>query len=193
MTLAETAFAILLLLATPGPTNTLLALAGAERGWGRATRLIPAELAGYLLATLPLAIVGAQFLGSVPLARSVVTVLAALWVLWLAIAMWRLPVARGARPSVTGRRVFLTTLLNPKGLVFGLVLLPAADPSRVAANFGLFAALVAGGAAGWAGLGAALHRPTGATGELHAGWRRAASLWLGVLGVYLLGRVAGLA
>ncbi len=49
MSLEELVLALLVLLLTPGPTNTLMALAGAERGWTRALRLIPAELAGYLL------------------------------------------------------------------------------------------------------------------------------------------------
>ena len=41
MSFAELAIAVLLLLLTPGPTNTLILLAGAERGLGGAARLIP--------------------------------------------------------------------------------------------------------------------------------------------------------
>ena len=191
MTYAETALAILLLLVTPGPTNTLLALAGAERGWSCAVRLIPAELGGYLLTTVPLAILGAQLLEAVPAARAAVTVLAAAWVLWLAVAMWRVPRAQGGILTVTVRRVAVTTLLNPKALIFGLVLLPATDTTRLLANFGLFAAEVVTVAMLWALLGASLRRE--AQGGLPATWRRAASVWLGALALYLLGHVAGLA
>lgn len=192
MTLPETALAILVLLVTPGPTNTLLAVAGAERGWTRAVRLIPAELGGYLATTAPLAILGARLLDTLPEARTAVTVLAAAWVLWLAVAMWRVPRAQAGTLTVTARRVAVTTLLNPKALIFGLVLLPATDWGRLAANFGLFATEVVGVAMAWALLGATLRRRGDAPG-LPAPWRRAASVWLGALALYLLGHVAGLA
>jgi threonine/homoserine/homoserine lactone efflux protein len=45
---------------------------------------------------------------------------------------------RGA--SVGARALFVTTALNPKALIFGLVLLPS--PDRLAANLALFAGLV---------------------------------------------------
>ena len=38
------------ILFTPGPTNTLLATAGLQSGWARAGKLIPFELAGYVVA-----------------------------------------------------------------------------------------------------------------------------------------------
>ena len=189
MTLAETALAIAALLVTPGPTNTLLALAGAERGWTRAIRLIPAELGGYLATTVPLALLGTRLLEAMPAARAAVTVAAAAWVLWLAVSMWRVPLAQAGTPTVTGRRVAVTTLLNPKALIFGLVLLPGGE--RLAANFGLFAAEVVAVAMLWALLGATLRRD--AQDGLPASWRRAASVWLGALALYLLGHVAGLA
>ncbi|MGC5198806.1 hypothetical protein, partial [Aphanothece microscopica] len=91
MTLAEMTLALLVLLATPGPTNTLVALAGAERGWRGALRLIPAELAAYLAVTVPLALAGAAAMAAVPGLRGGVTLAAAAWVAWLAVAMWRLP------------------------------------------------------------------------------------------------------
>jgi threonine/homoserine/homoserine lactone efflux protein len=83
MTLIETALIISWTLLTPGPTNTLIALAGAERGWMRALPpLIPAELAGYLLATVPLALLGARLLETRPALKVGITLVAALWVLW---------------------------------------------------------------------------------------------------------------
>lgn len=184
MTPWETALAVLVLLVTPGPTNTLLALAGAERGWRDALRLLPAELAAYLATVAPLAALGQALLSRAPQARVALTLAAAAWVLWLAAAMWRGP-PQGVAPSVTARRVAVTTLLNPKGLVFGLVILPAATLDRLAANLLLFAALVVGVAAAWAALGAILRRE----GGLPRPWRRAAALWLGGLALLLVSRL----
>ncbi|MBP1804328.1 LysE family transporter [Rubellimicrobium aerolatum] len=201
MTPIETALAICALLVTPGPTNTLMAIAGAERGWRRAIRLVPAELCAYLATTLPLALLGAALLARAPQAKVAVTALAALWVGWLAVAMWRVPPARAGVVTVTARRVAVTTLLNPKALIFGLVLLPGPDGgldggpdgARLGANVAIFAAEVVAVALLWAGLGAALRRGGRQEPGLPAPWRRAASVWLGALAVYLMGRVVGLA
>ena len=70
MTLVEFALAVLVLLFTPGPTNSLLLIAGAERGWWGAVRLIPAELGAYLAVTIPLALVGARLLAALPAAHA---------------------------------------------------------------------------------------------------------------------------
>lgn len=192
MTLLEVVLAVLVLLVTPGPTNSLLLVAGAERGWRGAARLIPAELGGYLATVMPLALVGAPLLVALPAARTALALVAAAWVSWLAVAMWRLPAAEGGRPTVTARRVLVTTLLNPKALVFGLVLLPAPDPGRLALHVGLFAGEVVGVALLWTAMGATLRARSERPG-LPPGWRRAASVWLGALALYLAGRVAGLA
>lgn len=192
MTLTETAIVSLGLLLTPGPTNTLIALSGAERGWTRALRLIPGELCGYLLATVPLALAGARLLDALPTLRDVITFGAALWVLWLAVTMWRRPESGPGAPTVTLGRVFATTLLNPKALVFGLVLLPAAETARQVANFAIFVLLIAGVAAAWAALGAGVRRSAPGDEGLPAGWRRVASLWLGAVAAFLFSRAVGM-
>lgn len=193
MTLTTFLIAVLGLLLTPGPTNTLMAVAGAERGARRALRLIPAELAGYLTTVLPLALAGAVWLEHMPAARPAIAAAAAVWVMLLAVQVWRLPAQDGtnAGVSVTAGRIFLTTLLNPKALIFGLVLLPprAGLELRLAG----FAVLVVAVALVWIGLGTLLRR----TGQDHApglspGLRRAAAGWLAVLSVMLAAKaVAG--
>ena len=68
MTLIELAFALLALLATPGPTNTLLALAGAQRV--RRPLMLPlVELAAYLATVVPLSIWGQHWLEATPMLR----------------------------------------------------------------------------------------------------------------------------
>lgn len=184
----ELSLAILALLVTPGPTNTLMFLAGAERGLSRALRLIPAELAGYLLTVVPLALAGAPLLAGHPGARAALALAAGLWVAVLALRLWRLPRAGRDVPEIGAAAVFTTTLLNPKALIFGLVLLP--HPENAAANIANFAAQVAAVAVLWQAGGALLGRGSGPRMPL---LRRAASLWLGGLSVMLVLRGAGLA
>ena len=183
MPLPELFLALLVLLLTPGPTNTLLALSGAERGTLRALRLIPAEAAAYLLTTLPLAVAGTELLAAVPVLRSVITFAAAIWVAWLAVKLWRVPtgVPGETATQVTGWKVFTTTLLNPKALIIGLVLLPAQSglPLRVA----LFTGLIVLVATAWAFTGATIiHGLSPARMPL---LRRFCACWLAVLSIGL--------
>lgn len=183
MTMPELTLALMVLLLTPGPTNTLMLLAGTERGPGRALALIPVELAAYMAVITPLALLSQGMEGQLATLRPVVAMAAGLWVAWLAVQMWRAaPEAAGA-VTVTARRLAVTTLLNPKGLIMGLVLIPAAGAGPAA--FALLAACIALVAGFWAFLGCCL--PGQADG---AGFppllRRLAALWLAGLAVFLM-------
>ena len=184
MTTPELTFAVLVLLLTPGPTNSLVLLAGAERGVAGAARLIPVELAGYFLTVLPLALAGTTVLADHHGLRTGLTLAAGAWVAALAVRLWRMPGTGGAAASVGARALFVTTALNPKALIFGLVLLPS--PDRLAANLAIFAALVVLVALFWAGIGAVLR--AGGSGQPRAIFvlRRLASLWLAAISVALI-------
>ena len=182
MTLIELAFALLALLATPGPTNTLLALAGAQAV--RRPLLLPlVELAAYMTTVVPLSIWGKNWLEATPKLRLILTLAAAVWVAVLAVRLWRHATraeAQGA-PGVTALQVGVTTLLNPKALVFGLVLIPSGPD--VVAGLWLFAALVIVVSLAWLWLGARL------AGRYQPLVNRGGAVWLGVLAALLLGRV----
>lgn len=186
MSLVELSVAVLALLLTPGPTNSLVLVAGAERGWRRAMRLIPAELAGYFLTVVPLTLVGTAYLAGHTGLRSAVTLAAGAWVAVLAVKLWRKPHRAAGAQSVGARDLFLTTALNPKALIFGLVLLPA--PERLAANLALFAGWVVVVAALWAGIGAALRREGSDQPRALFVVRRLASVWLAAISVVLIAR-----
>jgi hypothetical protein len=87
---------------------------------------------------------------------------------------------------VGARALFVTTALNPKALIFGLVLLPS--PDRLAANLG-FAGLVC-----WSPFSG-----PGSAGALQAGQapraicvlRRLASVWLAAISVILIAKGVG--
>ncbi len=180
MTPAELTLAILVLLVTPGPTNTLLFLAATERGFSPAARLIVAEVAGYLGSVVPLMLVGAALIAAVPATQAAITVVAGAWVAALAVRLYRNPAGGNAKGGVTARMVFVTTLLNPKALIFGLVLLPGPDAAR---NLLLFVGLVVLVALAWAAAGAGFaQRATQAMPVI----RRVAALWLAVVSATLM-------
>jgi threonine/homoserine/homoserine lactone efflux protein len=185
MSAPELALAILALLLTPGPTNSLMLLAGAERGLIRACRLIPAELAGYFLTVVPLVLVGQSVLENWPGLRAAVALAAAIWVAFLALMLWRLPDVATAQ-TVGAKALFVTTSLNPKALIFGLVLLPS--PDRLVVNLVLFAALIAVVALLWAGLGALLRGTASGRPRALFVMRRLASVFLAIIAVLLVMR-----
>jgi threonine/homoserine/homoserine lactone efflux protein len=179
MTAVEFTIALVVLLLTPGPTNTLIALAGAERGWLGALRLTPVEVAAYALVTLPLAIAGSSLPAEGGALRFAVTLIAAMWVAYLAVRLWRLP-GDAMGPEQNGAlKLFTTTLCNPKGLIIGLVLLPSqAHPGWAALGF---LAILLAVSAFWAGVGSL----AGGRTALKPVFRRASAGWLGLLALWL--------
>jgi threonine/homoserine/homoserine lactone efflux protein len=178
MTLIQLTLAALALLATPGPTNALLALAGAQSGLRLGLRLIPVVLLCYLAVVAPLLLWGGPVLDKLPLLRPILAGAAALWVARLAYRLWNLaPLNDGAAPPVSPSQIAITTLLNPKSLIFGLVLLPSHQP--IWASLVAFLCLLPIVSALWIGLGAKLFSRSGQ-------WlNKGSALWLAALSVML--------
>lgn len=150
------AAAVVGLLAVPGPTNTLLATAGATEGAGRAYRLLPGEIGGYLISIGVLTQVLAPVVSGLALASPILKGFAAVYLAWLAIRLWRDPAtatdADGSR-TIRLRDVFVTTLLNPKGLIFSFVIFPAGTIVDLIPYLTLFSALVVACGGAWVLLG----------------------------------------
>lgn len=146
--------AVLALLATPGPTNTLMAAAGAQRGVVRSLPLLAGELGGYFIAiTVWIELIGAAAAGQ-PLVPVIAKFVAAAFLLWSGWKLWRnAGQADLAQRGITLGRVFSTTLINPKGLVFAFAIFPQVGFVARLPFLGLFAALVIATAIGWAALG----------------------------------------
>ena len=84
----EFAWATSALLLSLGPTNMLMALAGMRAGWAGSFGRITAELVAYLVIAVPLVWIGAPIFERWPEIGRGVQLAAALWVGWLAIALW---------------------------------------------------------------------------------------------------------
>jgi len=183
MTILAFTTAVLALLLAPGPTNTLIGVAGSQSGIGRAARLIPAELAGYLTAILPLAILGARFFEQFPIVALALKSLAAVWVMFLAIRLWGRGHEAGDTGTVTAARVYTTTALNPKALVVSFILLPPVSDAAFLPRLAAFCALVSVVALIWAGAGTLLSG--GTSGNRVRIVERVASVWLAAVSVLL--------
>lgn len=158
--------AVLTLLGTPGPTNTLLATAGALAGVRKSLILLIAELSGYFVAIATIRIVLGPVFAAYPLIGVALKVAVAVYLGWIAAKLW----LRGARLSgptsaVTLPNIFLTTLLNPKALIFALTIIPAQHPALVW-FIAAYAVLVVGVGFCWILIGRAIGA---AAGERHAG------------------------
>ena len=184
--------AALTLLATPGPTNTLLAMSGAATGFRASLHLLAAEVGGYMLSMLILGLVLGALLAAHPGAAIILKVACALYLVWLAVQLWRQgPAALLTAAPVTFRNVFATTLLNPKALIFTFVIVPyLKDGLLVAAApyLAALAALIVCVGASWIALGSALRAGSG--GNLAGGVVRRVGATALVLFAIVLGNSA---
>jgi threonine/homoserine/homoserine lactone efflux protein len=180
---------IVVVLLTPGPTNTLLASAGLRQGVQRSLPLIAAELAGYFLSISVWGHFLVQAARSLPWLPSLLRVAAGLYIAWLAVDMWRAAVALpdSAQRTTGIRTLFVATLLNPKALLFAGTIFPAAAFTHWPAyslSMLIFACLLMPIGLVWIAFGAAL-----GSGKL--GWldpakvQRGASIVLGVFSLSL--------
>lgn len=175
------AFALLI---APGPTNTLMAVAAAQNGLRRSARLISAEIAGYLVIVLPLSYIGSQLFAVMPWLVIALEVGAAIWVMVLAVKLWRQPTNTARESSIGFRDVFVTTVMNPKGLVLGLVLLPPFGSHTYSLHLGGLILLVAVVAGIWGSMGALLQSPEHGPKRVRL-LKRVASCWLAVVSITL--------
>ena len=188
MTLAAFLTAVLGLLLTPGPTNTLMGLAGASAGLRRVARLLPAEILGYLTTILPLSYLGHSLLAEFSVAAQAIKLAAAAWVMILAVKLWGQGSLAQAGGDITARQVYATTILNPKALIIALVLLPAPAAPDFAARLALFCMTAASVALIWGGAGSIARRGRGGAGRMQV-IQRAASVWLALVSVMLVAGV----
>jgi threonine/homoserine/homoserine lactone efflux protein len=180
------ALAVLAVLATPGPTNTLMAVAGATLGVSRGLRLIPAEVAGYLTSISFLIFVFQPVFAAFPLAATVLRVACGTYLAMLALTVWRTSERDAGQTSLANfQRVFTTTLLNPKSLVFAFQIFPAEGTRLTVAFLGAFALICCAVATMWICLGATLRLRTEAflTGVVI---RRVTAMVLGVFATLFL-------
>jgi threonine/homoserine/homoserine lactone efflux protein len=160
---------VLGVLAVPGPTNSLLFVSGVTRGLRASLHLILAELGAYLLTIsfLVLAVEPAARVHST--VGQLLRIVCSMYLAHMAVSLWRWEEEKiHASHPMTFRRVFLTTLVNPKSLVFAFLIFPRAGVDELFPYLVSFSAVCIGTASGWIA-GGALLQSTGLH-KTHLNW-----------------------
>jgi threonine/homoserine/homoserine lactone efflux protein len=183
-------------LATPGPTNTLLATSGAISGFRRSLPLLDGELGGYLLAIVVLLSLVGPIVAAMPAFGLVLRIVVCLYLLYLAAMLWRqsgLPIA-DARP-IGPLRVFVTTLLNPKAIIFAFTLLPLGQSDGLVAalpRLGALSVLIVLIGTCWIAAGSSLQRGYHGIAKPRVGYR-AGAVALVLVAALVSGNAIGMA
>jgi threonine/homoserine/homoserine lactone efflux protein len=151
---------VLGMLAVPGPTNSLLFVSGVTRGFGRSLRLILAEVTAYLISLSFLLLVLQPLTKGHSTVTQLLRVVCSMYLAYVAVGLWR----SGTQDideshPITFLRVFLTTLVNPKNLIFAFGIFPASptDAYGILPYLGSFSAICTAVGCGWIAGGALLH------------------------------------
>lgn len=126
---------------------------------------------------VPLTWLGGALISRWPETALILKAAAAIWVMYLATKLWVAENKDITDRSVTAGRIYVTTTLNPKALVFGLVLLPSPTAPDFLPKLGIFVALASIVAAIW-GLIGSLTQVGARTQRRLMILQRAASIWL---------------
>ncbi|WP_207484026.1 lysine transporter LysE [Arenibaculum pallidiluteum] len=147
------------ILATPGPTNTLLAASAARRGIVPSLSLVPAELTGYLVAIAAWGLVLGPAMAVLPQLGPALRLACAAYLARAAVRLWRAGAPGGEVAAIGPCGVLVATLLNPKALLFAVGVFPEAAFHSIAGFLeaaGGFSAVLVPVALGWIALGAGL-------------------------------------
>ena len=138
-----------------------MAVAGATLGVSRGLRLIPAEVAGYLASISLLIFTFQPVFAAFPLAAAVLRFGCGSYLAILALTVWRASACDAGHTSfVSFQRVFTTTLLNPKSLIFAFQIFPTEGIRLTLAFLGMFALICSATASLWIYLGSTLRLRT---------------------------------
>ncbi len=158
-------------LAIPGPTNSLLFVSGVSRGFRTSLSLIFAEVVAYLISISSLVLVLEPVTRTYSTVPQLLRVACSIYLVHLAIRLWRSggQKIQDSHP-ITVRRVFFTTLMNPKNLIFafGIFPIPSAGFGELLPYLAGFSVICTVVASGWIAAGALIQ--SNAAQRIQLGW-----------------------
>ncbi|MGS0706121.1 LysE family translocator [Acinetobacter sp. ANC 3781] len=152
---------VVTILLTPGPTNTLLASSGIQVGVRQSLRLIPAESIGYLISITVWGVIIGTVSSQFPILPIFLKLLSALYIIFLAIKLWKTADIQASYnlPTIRARELFCATLMNPKALLFASAVFPSSAWLTVhnyLVHLGMFLILIVPIALFWTFIGSIL-------------------------------------
>ena len=152
---------VITILLTPGPTNTLLASSGIQVGVRKSLRLIPAESIGYLISISIWGLIIGTVSNQFPILPIFLKLLSALYIIFLAIKLWKTADIEASYhlPTIRARELFCATLLNPKALLFASAIFPSSawlTLNNYLVHIGMFLILIVPIALFWTFIGSIL-------------------------------------
>ncbi|OAL78644.1 multidrug transporter MatE [Acinetobacter sp. SFB] len=152
---------VVTILLTPGPTNTLLASSGIQVGVRQSLRLIPAESIGYLISITVWGIIIGTVSSQFPILPIFLKLLSALYIIFLAIKLWKTADIEASYnlPTIRAGELFCATLLNPKALLFASAIFPSSawlTLNNYLLHIGMFLILIVPIALFWTFIGSIL-------------------------------------
>ena len=169
-------------LAMPGPTNSLLFVSGATRGLRAGLHLPVAEVTAYLMTISALVFVVGPAAEGHSIVSQLLRVLCSLYLAQMAVRLWRSGEPRpDAGHPITSLRIFLTTLVNPKNLLFALIIFPGpgAGSDVMMFYFASFSGVCIIAGLSWLAAGAVIQSATASRMHLHQFYRGEAVLLAG--------------
>lgn len=154
--------AMMAVLMTPGPSNALLASSAHQQGMAKTIVLVPAELMGYFYAINIWALIIHLSAPVWPNLIHILHFLSIVYVLWLAFHLWKsahLQQYNQKHPSIQPRELFLTSLKNPKAILFAAGIFPLEtwnSPLNFVMVFAVFALVLLPVALFWMSFGRAI-------------------------------------
>lgn len=154
--------AMMAVLMTPGPSNALLASSAHQQGMAKTIVLVPAELMGYFYAINIWALIIHLSAPVWPNLIHILHFLSIVYVLWLAFHLWKsahLQQHNQKHPSIQPRELFLTSLKNPKAILFAAGIFPIEtwnSPLNFVMVFAVFALVLLPVALFWMSFGRAI-------------------------------------
>lgn len=172
------------LLLSPGPTNTMVAVVGSQRGWQGIIRVAPVELLGYTTTILPLALFGSIAIHANPYVATAIKSAAAFWILVIAIKVWKTVPAGSPKHNIRLTDIYLTTVFNPKSLVFAFAILPSWSDYDFPPKAMLLSICIVVTSFMWFTFGITL-ASLGDGSSFIRGFKRFAAIWLSMISISL--------
>jgi threonine/homoserine/homoserine lactone efflux protein len=153
--------ALAAIFAVPGPTNAMLLVSGAQRGFVRALPVVGATLSAYIPSVALQYFFGSALIAELTAAAQFIKLALAAYLLVIAWQTWKFEMERSVSGVglVKARQLFFVTAINPKTVIIAFAIFPPRLPADDLVLHGaIFVVMVSIACCLWAFAGSLLKR-----------------------------------